>query len=344
MQTTGHSLFQRLARQLRIAARFLIPRPVRFGRSRPAEPRTVARPSREPRALARSAREQAVTRGLLPVVAAWLVMAQAGFAATIYVDSRMGSDAHDGLTLEVVSSQSGPVRTLRRAATLVRTGDRVVLVNNGTPYMGGMALAGLQQSGIPGYPLEIIGNGSVLTGTKTIAPDSWRMVADNVWRITPKRKGWYQLVLEGAAVTEVTVPPGATERPELAESSWCAFQGAIYYRPPAGIDPQFLPLELADEQTGLTLYGAGHIVIRDLTIEHFRQDGIHLHDRCPNVVLENVVCRENGRAGIVVRGTSTAQLRNVTSTGNREASLLVEELGLVDAEGSTFEPRPVVRQ
>ncbi len=264
-------------------------------------------------------------------------------AATIYVDSLFGDDRLDGATPERVTDLSGPVRTLRRAMHLVETGDRVVLANRGTPYEGGVTLAGLRCSGTRFVPLEIVGNGATLSGTRPIEPSAWRRVTGDVWRVTPIRKGWYQLVQEGRAVPEVAVPPGATELPPLEEGTWCPFQGAIYYRPPFGFIPAELPLQLADEQTGITLLDVEYVVIRDLTVQHFRQDGIHLHDRCHEVRLENVVCRENGRGGIVVRGTSHVRLSGVTLAGNRVESLLVEGLATADVEGGEFDRAPTVR-
>lgn len=264
-------------------------------------------------------------------------------AATIYVDSLLGDDRLDGITPERVSERSGPVRTLRRAMHLVESGDRVVLANRGTPYEGGVTLAGPRCSGTRFVPLEIVGNGATLSGARPIEPSSWRRVTGDVWRVTPIRKGWFQLVQEGRAVPEVPVPPGATELPPLEEGTWCPFQGAVYYRPPFGSIPAELPLHLADEQTGITLLDVEFVVIRDLTLVHFRQDGIHLQDRCREVRLENVVCRENGRCGIVVRGTSHAFLSGVTLQGNRVESLLVEGLATADVDGGAFDRAPTVR-
>ena len=39
---------------------------------------------------------------------------------------------------------------------------------------------------------------------------------------------------------------------------------------------------------GLSLYKVEHVVIRDLTFQHFQVDGVNVHDLCANVVLDNV--------------------------------------------------------
>lgn len=329
------SLGRRIARQLRIAARFLIPRVEPDVERRGPSPTGSRSPHAERRAQFKSR--------MLPAVLLAAFTSPAFAAGTIYVDSRRGNDALDGTTATQVAARSGPVRTLSRAVRSVGPGDRIVLANNGTPYLGGLALYGLQQSGSPYLPIEIIGNGCVLTGAKPIEPSAWKLVDGDVWRITPSRKGWYQLVLDGVAVVEVPCPTDAAQRPDLAPGSWCVFEGAIYYRPAGERDPPEEPLAIADEQTGLSLVAVEHIVIRDLTVRHFRQDGVHLFDRCRAVTLENVVCEANGRAGIVVAGTSSVLLRNVTCQSNRVESLLVEDLGVANAEESTFDAEPTVQ-
>jgi hypothetical protein len=271
------------------------------------------------------------------------MLGRPAFTAPIYVDSRIGDDRLDGAASQFVSAATGPVRTLQRGIRLLKRGDSLVLVNNGVPYTGGIALHGLQMSGTSDFPVEIIGNGAAITGVRPVPQEAWVNVQDDVWRITPFRKGWQQLVLDGAALPEVACPREAPALPDLPPNSWCIWQGAIHYRPAAGLIPQQLDLFFADEQTGITLVGVENVVIRDLVVQHFRQDGIHLHDRCGNVLIENVTCRENGRAGLVVGGTSQATLVQPKLIGNREFSLLVEELGGVDVDGGEIVPAPVVR-
>lgn len=296
-----------------------------------------------PRSLATTARGRIVWFALVSATAWLFDPATAAVAATIHVDSLLGDDRLDGATAEQVSDRSGPVRTLRRGIQLARFGDRLVLANRGVPYEGGASLVGLQQSGSAAIPLEIIGNGAIVSGARPIDPSTWRMQHDDIWRVTPSRKGWFQLILNGEAVAEIPCPPDAPELPPLPEGAWCAYQGAVYYRPPFGKIPADLPLHLADEQTGLTLLDVRHVIIRDLTFQHFRQDGLHLHDRCHTVLLENVVCRQNGRCGVIIRGTGDVYLRNVTLKGNRGESLLVQGLAVAQVEGGEFDREPTVQ-
>lgn len=339
MQRT--TLMKRFIRRLRQAARFLIPRRESAALSPPSSAHRLRSETRPDR---RSVRQRRWNHtGVLRVVAVMSALSGVVQAATIYVDNRFGNDRLDGQTATQVSDHSGPVRTLRRAVRLVEAGDQIELANTGEPYVGGLALYGIEQSGVAGFPIVIQGNGAVITGAKPIDPTAWRLVRGHIWRITPVRKGWYQLVLDGKAVPETECPADAIELPELPVGNWCAWNGAIYYHSAPDRDPLYLPLQLADEQTGLTLVAVEDVVIRDVEFRHFREDGVHLHDRCRNIVLENVTCRENGRAGIVVRGTSEVVLRNPTLVGNRRESLLIEGLGVADVEGGTLDREPTVR-
>ncbi|MEZ6068034.1 MAG: right-handed parallel beta-helix repeat-containing protein [Planctomycetaceae bacterium] len=269
-------------------------------------------------------------------------MAASCQAETFYVNNLFGNDSNDGLAATDVGAATGPVQTLRRAVRLLSPGDVLSLADTGTPYAGGFALHGVQHSGTPDFPVIIDGNNAVVSGATPIDPAAWQHVTYDIWRITPQRKGWYQLLLNGAVIPEVAVAADAQELPALEFGSWCVFRGVIYYRPQQYTEPQRENLMLATDQTGLTLLDVENVLVRNLTFQHFRQDGIHLHDLCRHVVFVNVRAVENGRAGIVVGGTSEAFLSQVTVTGNRVHSLLIEDLGSVDTESVDLNPEPTV--
>lgn len=261
-------------------------------------------------------------------------------ARTIYVDSRVGNNAYDGTSAEPINAWVGPVRTLRRAQELVCPGDSLLLVDNGTPYYGSLTLFGPKFSGSPTRPFRLIGGGAVISGSKPIHPDSWVELGNNLWRITPRRKGWYQLVDEGAALPRVELSPEPGTLPTVPVDSWGAAGGAIYYRSRVDDDPRWHEFELAEEGTGLTLHDVHDVVISDLTLRHFRIDGINAHDRCENVQLVNVVCQENGRAGLAIGGTCNLTLTDCRLTGNAQYSLLLTELGEATLTGTDYDVAP----
>jgi hypothetical protein len=263
-------------------------------------------------------------------------------ARTIYVDSRIGNNTYDGTSAEPLNAWVGPVRTLHRAMQLVCPGDVLVLVDNGTPYFGGLSFVGSRFSGTPDHPFRLEGGGAVISGAKPLGPGSWVEVGSNLWRTTPIRKGWYQLIRDGEAVPRVELSAPLDGLPQLPVGSWGDYRGAIYYRTPPDQTPLQHDLALAEDETGLTLLGVRNVVISNITFQHFRVDGINAHDRCQNVTLENVSSIENGRAGVVVGGTSAVTIVGGEIAGNAEDSLRIVELGEASVTDTTFDTPPRV--
>ena len=85
-------------------------------------------------------------------------------------------------------------------------------------------------------------------------------------------------------------------------------------------------------------------MISDLTIQHFRLDGVNLHDLATGVQLEKLTLRENGRAGLAIGGSSTAQLRASDVERNRDDSVLIQEAAAIALEYCILDADPTVRQ
>ncbi len=272
---------------------------------------------------------------------AWLlVLTGLARGETLFVDSRLGNDQNDGLTPSDEGSGNGPLRSLQRAIEMANQGDEIRLTNNGTPYYGGVTLFGERNSGRPEGPFVILGNGAVLSGAKPVPPQSWEPVRDTVWRLVPWRKAYYQLLLDGKTVPEAACPPDARTLPELPIGQWCAWRGAIYYRTDVGSDPNRFDFALADDEVGLTLLDVHDVIIRNVTLRHFRLDGINAHDRCRDVLLDRVISTENGRSGVAAAGTSRVYLLDSELTANRKHSLLISERGVADLEGCKLDQPP----
>lgn len=281
-------------------------------------------------------------RTVLLAIAMILLATPLAEARTIYVNSRIGSNAWDGTTPEPINAFVGPVATLQRAMELLNEGDSLELVDNGTPYYGSITLFGIKHSGTTGDPFRLNGNGAIISGTKPVHPDSWTELGDNLWRITPIRKGWYQLVESGEAVPRVEMPWPPTSLPNMPAGSWGVHENALYYKAKSFDDPRLHEFELASEQTGLTLLDVRNVVISNVTFRHFRLDGINAHDRCQGVRLINVKCLQNGRAGLCVGGTSRIELGGSNVAGNHQHSLLITELGEASVRETEFDRPPTV--
>lgn len=282
---------------------------------------------------------------MVSVSLAWLlVMSGMARGGTIFVDNRLGNDRYDGLMAAPEGDRSGPVQTLAAAAHRVRPGDSIVIANHGRTYYGSLSLVGARHSGAGNRPFYVYGNGATISGAKPIATGAWQHVRDDIWRITPVRKTFYQLVLDGVAVTEAGCDAADTTLPSIPAGEWCAWRNVLYYHAPAAVNPNTLNLALADEQVGITLLDVQNVVIRDVRLQHYRLDGINAHDRCRDVVLENVTLEANGRAGLAVGGTSQVVVRGSTLQGNRVASALITELGEANLENSTYDIKPTLAE
>ena len=225
---------------------------------------------------------------------------------------------------------------------LASAGDTIELANGGATYFGSVTLWGARHSGSGRTPFRINGNGAILSGARPVPEGTWRHTGGGVWRITPIRKAYYQLVLDGQAVPETPCDRSATELPAIPVGQWCAWRGAVYYQAERGGDPNLLDFWLADEEAGITLLDVRNVVISGLTLRHFRLDGINAHDRSREIILEGVTSEENGRAGVTVAGSSQVVIVGGRLAGNRVHSLLITELGAAAVEQSDLDQPPTL--
>ena len=264
-------------------------------------------------------------------VLAMLLAGSRAPAATIYVDNLRGRDICRGTVSEPIGSVSGPVRTLDRAVALAGPSDTIHLANTGRPYSGDLRLFGRRHSGIAVLPFRVIGNGAVLSGAKPVPAASWRSV-DGLWQLAPRRKGRFLLLRNGPAPTLESIPDG----------HWGVWRGKIHYRTSELLDTGIAQLAIATGDCGITLFAVRHVQIENLIVQHWRLDGISAPGLCFDVVLKNVVCRENGRAGLVVSGTSQIRGETLELTDNLEHSLLIENYGLADVVDGKFSKPPTL--
>ena len=266
-----------------------------------------------------------------------LTGASATFAADLYVDNRIGDDLYDGSSPQQVDNRSGPVRTIGRALEKVRLRDIVHVANHGAPYVESLAIVGPRFNR---FTLE--GNGAVVSGAKVVPFEAWQSLGNGVWRFTPRRKAFYQLVDQDQALPEILCPRNAEKLPALPEGGWCVWHGSIYYHvsslPTAVNLLRDARLGFAAEEVGITLLDADDVVIRNLELRHFRLDGVNVHDRCQTVILDNVRLIENGRAGLAVGGSSLVGIKDSELRGNRVTQLLNTEVAQTEIQNCKLSP------
>jgi len=269
-----------------------------------------------------------------------LLVVRTTFAVDFYVDNRIGDDISDGRSKDTVDERSGPVRSISRALKYVQAGDTVHIANHGVPYFESLEMVGPRFS--RGFSID--GNGAVVSGARLVPFYAWTSLGNEVWRFTPHRKAFYQLLRDDKALPEVPCPIAATKLPEIPPGHWCAWRGSIYYRvlPRESLTKYDRPLAFAAEEVGITFLDVSEATIHNLELRHFRLDGVNAHDRCKNVILDNVRLIENGRAGLSVGGTSLVGLKDSTLERNRFAEVLNAELAQTEILTSQFGPAPVL--
>jgi len=267
-------------------------------------------------------------------------------AKVIYVDNLSGADRADGLVAKPTNEFSGPVRSLGRAVLLVRPGDVINIANTGVPYFESVSFVGKRLSGTLDQPLRIIGNGAILSGARAIPDGGWQKAGDDLWKVKPFRKGHFMLTLAGQELTEVRPETGGTwsELPPLEVDQWCSFKGQIYYRSAERDEPHNKPFGIAVDECGMSIYGTQEVVIEDLTIQHFRLDGVGVPDLAKRIELRNVKLIQNGRAGLRVGGGAVVTLRGATIEKNGRHSVLLQGLGSAEVVDSSLDVEPTLSE
>ncbi len=243
-------------------------------------------------------------------------------ARDIYVNNIAGNDRYRGLRKQSFDDNSGPLKTISRALQIAIPSDRIVLANTGQPYRESLTLFGSRHSGTMNRPFTIQGNGAVLEGADEIDIDSWQYVHDDVFRFRPRHLAYQQLFLKSRPVSRILCSHPCTAPPELQPLEWCLYRGHIYFRAEPLRRPEDYALTVATRQVGITLFHVKHVAILDMTIQGFQLDAINACNSAQDVVLQQVTCRGNGRAGVAVGGASLVTIESSLVGNNGEAQLL----------------------
>lgn len=258
----------------------------------------------------------------IAVVAIFFVTCGVASARDIYVSNLTGNDRYLGLRQQPQRDETGPVRTITQALEIATSGDRIVLANTGQPYRESLTLFGNRHSGYLNHPFTILGNGAILEGAEEIQVDRWQHVQGTVFRFRPRHLAYQQLFLNNRPVTRILCSHPCTAPPELQPLEWCLYHGYIYFRTEPLKRPEDYALTVASRQVGITLFHVRNVAIVDLTIQGFQLDAINAYNSARDIVLQQVTCRGNGRAGIAVGGASLVNIESSLVGNNGEAQLL----------------------
>ena len=273
-------------------------------------------------------------RYLGAIILVGLAFAARASARDIYVNNVAGDDRFSGAAPATADARTGPCRTIAQALRLAEKGDRIVLAATGVPYRESITLQAGRHSGFRDRPFQIVGSGAILHGAAPVPRGGWQHVDRDLYRFAPPRKSFQLLFLDGQPAVRVPVERGAVRLPELEPQQWCLFQGEVYFCADAGRIPESYDVEYCDLPVGVTLYEVRNVVIQDLIVQGFQQDGVNAHDGVFDAQLQRLTCRGNARSGLSVGGASRVQVSQCLLGGNGTAQLRTEGYSQAQLRGS----------
>jgi len=249
-----------------------------------------------------------------------LVPAAAG--RDIFVNNQMGDDTSSGAQQAATAERTGPVASIQKALRLAQSADRIVLANTGRPYRESITLMASRHSGHRLQPFVLEGSGASLDGSAPVPPAAWTRYGGQVYRFQPARVEYQELLLGERPLARVAASRASAEPAKLQPLQWCLHRGYVYFAAEPGKNPKDYPLACADKPVGITLYRVQHVLIRNLSVQHFQLDGINALNSARLVRLEGVRLRNNGRSGIAVGGASLVGVNACEAGANGLAQLL----------------------
>jgi len=213
---------------------------------------------------------------LLPILA---LTAYVPAGAEVYrVDGASGSDDNDGL--------NAPFKTIARALRTLETSDTLALTRMDEPYRESLSL---RVGGTAEQPLIVEGGGATLSGSELAPKAAWEQ--RGLIFVLP-----HQEEVKFLWGPQVRYEKG-TSASDLAPEQWWWEEGKLYFQPAEGKTPTDYDLEISVRDSGVKLSGAGQIIVRDLTCEHFWNDGFNIHGGSAPVWFENIRGLWNGDEG-----------------------------------------------
>jgi hypothetical protein len=241
-------------------------------------------------------------------------------ADKIYVDNVKGNDRNDG-------SQDMPFKTLRKAVSSLSPGMTLFMVPNQKPYKDSLKLSGLPAK--VDAPITIDGQNSVLNGLKDTRK-MWVSAGEELY----KREAYknIQVARHFMVIDRKLQRMGIyakLRRPKLkspdkiipGEWTYVKNENSLYLKVPAGKTINDISLfEPSDiSNSGVMIIKSSNIIIKNLTVEYFKNDGFNMHGSCKNIYLENITAKYCGDDGVSAHEDSEIKVKNFISIGNVSA-------------------------
>lgn len=236
--------------------------------------------------------------------------ARANGSCALYVDPVKGNDTNDGLGAE------RPLRTLEQAVKSLRPGDTLHLANGAT-FRESLSI---KSGGTAAAPIRILGHGATLTGREAIPDNSWIDKGNGLW-LSPNR-GYVGACRPRVLDASGNMISGSNKDPEFADPSCLAVGRAtwnkdgVWFRPATGRHPRESRLSGYFRVSGVVIKDASNIVVEDIVVENFSNDGINVHGDSTGLVFRNVISRNNGDDGFSIHDTVQAKVEGLHAFGN----------------------------
>ena len=241
-------------------------------------------------------------------------------ANQIYVDNVKGNDRNNG-------SQSMPFKTLRKAASKLSPGMTLFIVPNSKPYNASLVLSKLPVE--TGKVITVDGQNAVLNGLKDTRK-MWKPAGKDLYKreaykhIQVKR---HFMVINGKlqrmGIYAKLRRPKLKSPDKITPGEWTYVksENCLYLKLPAGKTINDISLlEPSDRSySGVMIIKTSNIVVKNLTVEYFKNDGFNIHGSCQNISFENVTAKYCGDDGISAHEDSTIKVKNFASIGNASA-------------------------
>jgi hypothetical protein len=218
-------------------------------------------------------------------------------AETYRVDGLRGSDDHDGV--------QAPFKTIGRALRAMKVSDSLVLTPMPQPYRESITL---RIGGTAAQPMVIDGGGATISGADPAPKTGWEEQG-GVYRLRQATEVKF-LFGPGVRYEQGKIPA------ELKPEEWQWQAGVLHFRPAAGKTPADYDLEMSVRISGVITNGAGQIIVRNLTAQHFYNDGFNLHGGSAPLWFENIRGIWNGDEGFSAHENSECYVRGAEFSNN----------------------------
>ena len=245
------------------------------------------------------------------------------YAETYYVNNVKGNDNGNGLKAEP-DKNNAPFKTIAKGVKALKEGDTLKLVSTDKPYYSNVTL--ITKKGSAGAPIVIDGQMATLCGARQLNADEWKQEGDLYVKDIELKKNIlcrFFLVFNGkinrmGRALKGTLAP-LKKHSELKPGEWTydELNKKLYLRLLPGGKIKDIAEPILSLSSGVKVVNScENIVIKNLIVEFFWNDGFNIHGDNKNIKFENIFARFNGDDGISAHETSDISVNNYVSIGN----------------------------